>query len=79
MSPEATEDSGLLKKAEALKGPNVTFHEMPPAEAPLLTQRPILSPIGQLLPVEGACFTCFPSRRTRHSEPQAKNLGTRHI
>ena len=40
-------------------------------------QRPILTPIGELLPVEVACVTGFPSCRINHAEHSAELAATR--
>ena len=47
---------------------------MPPAAAPLLTQRPILSPIGQLLPEEGALRYVLASYVTSAALRSARSL-----
>ena len=51
---------------------------MPPFGGAFAQQRPILSPIGQLLPVEGACVTGFPFcciNRAKHSAELATSGG----
>ena len=48
---QATDDSGFSKK---IRGLMCLFRKMPPFGGAFAQQRPILSPIGQLLPVEGA-------------------------
>ena len=53
------------------------FHKMPPFGGAFAQQRPILTPIGELLPVEGACVTGFPSCRINHAEHSAELAATR--
>ena len=53
------------------------FRKMPPFGGAFAQQRPILTPIGELLPVEGACVTGFPSCCINHAEHSAELAATR--
>ena len=76
--------AAFQRKAEALKGPDVThsvYHELsvflraPPSsflrKEPYVTGRPLVSPA-----MHDGLLKSFP-QPARHSEPKAKNLGTR--